>query len=132
MNKTSVIGVLARLKAITNSRSDSELAKTLGISAQTLSSWKVRDSIPYPMLLELAVHQGFSLDWLILGEGDRQRTAPSDPATPTEPWEADLLEQLRTLAPNDIQAICSYADDKLRLQQLQRQLDELQSHRSKL
>ncbi|MFB4394504.1 MULTISPECIES: helix-turn-helix domain-containing protein [unclassified Pseudomonas] len=125
MNKVSIIGVLARLKVITNSRSDSELARALGISAQTLSSWKVRDSIPYSMLLELALNQGFSLDWLILGEGHRQRTAAPDTATPAAPWEADLLEQLRALAPTDIQAIRSYADDKLRLQQLQRQLDEL-------
>ncbi|MGE7993519.1 helix-turn-helix domain-containing protein [Pseudomonas sp. NPDC089554] len=131
MNKASVIGVLARLKAITNSRSDSELARTLGISAQTLSSWKVRDSIPYPMLLELAVDKGLSLDWLILGVGERQRSAPPDTSATTEPWEANLLEQLRTLAPTDIQAICSYAHDKLRLQQLQHQLDELKSSRSK-
>lgn len=125
MNRISLIGILERLKAITNSQSDSELARTLGISAQTLSTWKVRNSIPYKMLLELALNRGLSLDWLLLGEGEQQRAASPSPATPTQPWEAELLDAVRRLAPADVQTVHTYAQDKLRLQQLEFQLNEL-------
>lgn len=76
----------------------------------------MRERIPYSICVEMAVVHGLSLDWLFLGLGDRQ---------PPSTWERTLLEQLRTLDPDDCQAIDAHVRDKLRIRQLEQQLGAL-------
>ncbi|MBA1324598.1 helix-turn-helix domain-containing protein [Pseudomonas plecoglossicida] len=121
MSNTSLVSVLIRLKHVTGTSSDSALAKVLDVSPQTLSSWKVRESIPYAFCIAVAQRHNVSLDWLLLGIGSPSRTAPA--ATP--PAAGDLLELVQGLAPDDLQAIRIQVLDKLRLQELERRLDEL-------
>jgi transcriptional regulator with XRE-family HTH domain len=117
------------MKDLTGTRTDAQLSKALGISPQTLSSWKIRESIPYALCMELAQEQGVSLDWLLLGDGQQNRTsiASLPPGTPST-WETDLLEQLRALSALDLQAIRATIEDKLRISQLEHRLEEL-THR---
>jgi len=112
--------VLARLKLMTSTQTDAELSRALSISPQTLSSWKVRDSIPYSLCVEMARQHACSLDWLLLGE-------PATPSAPVgdEAWEQGILAQLRGLPPSDRQAVCLFIHDKQRIQQLEQQLGAL-------
>lgn len=127
MSNTSVSLLLARLKLLTQSDSDAQLSKALQISPQTLSSWKVRDSIPYAFCVEIARARACSLDWLLLGEGAPQRTTGG----PDE-WESALLARLRTLTQPDRQAILVQVQDKQRLQQLELQVQSLHAQLSDL
>lgn len=112
--------VLSRMKYLTAAQTDAELSRALSISAQTLSSWKVRDSIPYALCVELARQHGCSLDWLLLGEPPMSATAQDDSS-----WESDVLQRLRTLPHTDRQAILLFVQDKQRIQALEQQVREL-------
>lgn len=112
--------VLARLKLLTGSDTDVQLARALAVSPQTLSSWKVRDSIPYSLCIDLARQHGCSLDWLLLGEHDDSRATESQ-----DSWQSDMLDRLRQLSHSDRQSVLLYIDDKQRIRQLEQQLLEL-------
>ncbi|MFV3382682.1 MULTISPECIES: helix-turn-helix domain-containing protein [Pseudomonas] len=126
MSTPSLSAILHRMKSLTGATTDAELSKALGISPQTLSSWKIRESIPYALCMEFAQEHGLSLDWLLLGDGQQNRTS-SAPLSHEhqQAWEADLLEQLRALSALDLQAIRASVQDKLRISQLERRLEEL-------
>ncbi len=120
MSTHVLAAVLTRLKLLTGAQSDAELSRKLSISPQTLSSWKVRDSIPYSLCVDIARQHACSLDWLLLGEAG-QSPAAQDEAD----WECDMLERLRTLSPTDRQAILLFIKDKQRIQQLEQKLNAL-------
>lgn len=120
MSTHVLAAVLTRLKLLTGAQSDAELSRKLSISPQTLSSWKVRDSIPYSLCVDIARQHACSLDWLLLGEAE-QSPAAQDEAD----WEYDMLERLRTLSPTDRQAILLVIKDKQRIQQLEQKLNAL-------
>lgn len=115
--------VLARLKQLTDSSTDVQLARALGVSPQTLSSWKIRDSVPYSLCVDIARQYACSLDWLLLGERGSNRALGSD-----EGWEDDMLARLRTLSLADRQATLHYIKDKQRIQELEEKLDALAIH----
>ncbi|MCI0911250.1 helix-turn-helix domain-containing protein [Pseudomonas putida] len=118
MSSRFFASVLTRLKQITQSESDAQLARALGVSPQTLSSWKVRDSIPYSLCVDIARQHACSLDWLLMGE--RGRTLHT-----AEGWEDDMLERLRSLSCADREATLLYIKDKQRIQELEKKLDAL-------
>nr|WP_225778495.1 helix-turn-helix domain-containing protein [Pseudomonas sp. Marseille-Q3773] len=120
MSTHVLAAVLTRLKLLTGAKTDAELSRKLSISPQTLSSWKVRDSIPYSLCIDLARQHRCSLDWLLLGE---VATAPSPVDEPD--WEYDMLTRLRTLSPADRQAVLLLIKDKQRIQQLEQKLNAL-------
>lgn len=120
MSTHVLAAVLTRLKLLTGAKSDAELSRALSISPQTLSSWKVRDSIPYSLCIDIARQHACSLDWLLLGQAKQTTTGPDH-----VDWECDMLERLRTLSPNDRQSILLFIKDKQRIQQLEQQLSEL-------
>lgn len=122
MSTHVLASVLARLKLLTATESDADLSRALSISPQTLSSWKVRDSVPYSLCIDIAKRYACSLDWLLLGEPERQSTGQGE-----EGWECDLLARLRTLSLADRQAVLLLVEDKQRIQQLERQLSALTS-----
>ncbi|WP_085676173.1 MULTISPECIES: helix-turn-helix domain-containing protein [unclassified Pseudomonas] len=120
MSSHSFASVLARLKLLTGSGTDVQMAKALEVSPQTLSSWKVRDSIPYSLCVDLARQHGCSLDWLLLGEREVNR-----PAHTQDNWEREILTRLRELTHADRQAVLLHIEDKQRILELERQLQEL-------
>ena len=112
--------VLTRLKLLTGANTDAELSRALSVSPQTLSSWKVRESIPYSLCIDIAKKHACSLDWLLLGQAEHIATDPGGAG-----WECEMLERLRTLSHSDRQAILLFIKDKQRIQQLEQQLSEL-------
>lgn len=127
MSINGFAAVLARMKLVTQSTTDSGLAFALGVSPQTVSSWKGRDSIPYAICVDLAEKHGISLDWLLLGEGPRFRAhAQQSVNTLLDPeWETQLIAQLRLLSPLDQQAITQAIQDRQRMRDLERQVEEI-------
>ncbi len=120
--------MLARLKLITDSKTDAALSSVLGISPQTLSSWKCRDSIPYAHCVDIAERHGISLDWLLIGSGPQRREHTrmrSVKSTHTSPWEKELLSQLRALNEVDRHAIGIAVQEKKRILDLERRLEAL-------
>lgn len=126
MSVNGLAGVLIRMKQVTASSTDSALSNALGVSPQTLSSWKMRDSVPYSICVDLAAKHGLSLDWLLLGEGQPLRQPP--PSADAGEWEAQLLAQLRQLDPADRHAIALAVQDKQRLRALEQQVEDMNQH----
>lgn len=125
MSRNGCAAVLTRLKLATGTSSDTALAKVLGVSPQTLSSWKVRNSVPYSFCIDLAVHEDLSLDWLLLGEGSQSRTASLPQTDLDEDWQARLFAQLRALSLPDLQAVAMVVEDKQRIRYLEQRVVEL-------
>ncbi|MFJ4068044.1 helix-turn-helix domain-containing protein [Pseudomonas sp. NPDC089996] len=120
MSSHSFASVLARLKLLTLSKSDVQLAKALDVSPQTLSSWKARDSIPYSLCVDIAQRHGCLLDWLLLGERDDCKAVAIQNS-----WESDMLIRLRGLSHADRQSVLLHIEDKQRIRELEHQLQEL-------
>ena len=120
MSSDFFTAVLSRLKQLTGTSTDVQLARALGVSPQTLSSWKVRASVPYALCVELARQNACSLDWLLLGEG-----VLASQVDDAADWETDALDCLRCLSLVDREAALLFIRDKQRLQELERKLDML-------
>lgn len=69
----SVEEVLTRVAAAADVKNDAALARALGVSPQTLSSWRKRGTVPHEAVAAFAADNGFSLDYLLLGKGPSRR-----------------------------------------------------------
>lgn len=127
MSINGFAAVLARMKLVTQSTTDSGLSSALGVSPQTVSSWKGRDSIPYAICVDLAHKHGISLDWLLVGEGPRFRAHSHQAMNPlADPdWETQLIAELRLLSPQDQRAIALAIQEKQRLRELEQQVEKI-------
>lgn len=89
MNKTSMTdfhsGVFDRLMEVCEIRTHAELAKLLNMSQQNLSKTKLRRSVPYSRICELADSRGLSLDYILLGK---------NPATENGLLDGDLFNDV--------------------------------------
>jgi hypothetical protein len=63
--------ILNRVKLALNISTDTKLSLFLGIDNSTLSSWKKRNSIDYPLIFAKCKHINY--DWLITGSGEMIR-----------------------------------------------------------
>ena len=71
--------VLSRVGKLSGVDTDAEIARALGVSPQTLSTWKRRGTIPYERVCDFAVNQDVSLDYLLLGIGGSSYVGGVDP-----------------------------------------------------
>lgn len=127
--------VLARLKLITGTSTDTALSSALQISPQTLSSWKGRDSTPYAICIDIAQTRGISLDWLLLGEGPMLRDVATNATDITQEGttrENTILTLWRLLNEDDRSAIQHALEEKRRLRDLELKLAEMASALSTL
>lgn len=69
--------IIERLKIGLELSSDNALADTLGVSKTTLSNWKSRNSLDFPLVFSLCEH--ISLDWLLTGEGNMLKSDNEKP-----------------------------------------------------
>jgi len=67
--------VMRRLKETFGASTDKGLANEMGVSPQTLATWKSRLTIPYRAITEVAKNKNLSLDHLLLGRA--QQPAPA-------------------------------------------------------
>lgn len=127
MSRNGCAVVVRRLKQTTGASSDADLAKILDVSPQTLSSWKSRDRVPYALCVDLALREGVSLDWLLLGEGDPLRATSLSMPDPDENGRARLVDRLLALTPSDLQTVALIVEDKHRIRHLEQCLAELKN-----
>jgi hypothetical protein len=65
----SAVDVLRRVAELSGARNDSALARALGVSRQTLSSWRQRGNVPFEAAARFALQHDVPLDYLLLGRG---------------------------------------------------------------
>ena len=86
-----------RAKLALGVKTDLALSQALGLSAAVVGGYKRRDSIPLEQCIKIAERTGVSLDWLILGKGDKESGNVTQRA-----WA--LLESQRDNTPMDANA----------------------------
>lgn len=125
MHKNDSEMVLERLKALFNVSSDSALARLIGATPQTISTWKSRNSVPYAKCVEISEEKNTSLDWLLTGQGEMYRDGSAAPTPTLNSKEQALLELFKELSDKDQREICQDAAEKKRMADLERQVKEL-------
>jgi SOS-response transcriptional repressor LexA len=89
--------IIERMKQVTETKTDLELAAVLGIRSNTISTWRKRQSIPYEHLDHLAQAKSIPLDWF-LAEGSAktcQRGVPLLRSLPQN-WPDICAEDIET------------------------------------
>lgn len=130
MRKDGVRSVLDRLHKVLGVKNDSQLCEALQASRSTVGSWIARESVPYAICVEIAQPRGVSLDWLLTGEGPMRRgegDGISNSALSETPREVALLDHYRELDDSAQVEILSAAILRRRVDNLERQLQELQA-----
>jgi hypothetical protein len=83
--------VIGRLYKAAKAQSDSELARALQITPQSVAGARKRQEIPPAWIQSLAVSQSISADWLLFGEGSMERDGFSQDSSQVD------IEQLATI-----------------------------------
>ncbi|HGN1707883.1 TPA: helix-turn-helix domain-containing protein [Providencia rettgeri] len=126
MSKKEIEIIIDRLKSVFNVTTDSALCRALDVSPQTLSSWKLRDSIPYAICVDISIRQNVSLDWLLLGRGERVNEACNEIVTSAvSNSDLTLIELLGQLDPEVKKDILRRAEEKQQMINMQKELDKL-------
>ncbi|WP_067863655.1 helix-turn-helix domain-containing protein [Neptuniibacter marinus] len=71
-SSTNVSAVLERVGVSLGTNKDTDIAKALGVSRQTVSGWRRRDSVPYESLIPFAKENNLALDYLFWGNGSEK------------------------------------------------------------
>ena len=50
-SQIEITQVIARLKRVFDAKTDSELADKLGVKQNTISTWKIRGTLDYPLII---------------------------------------------------------------------------------
>lgn len=121
--------VIARLKEVFSVASDSALCEQIGVSPQTLSSWKARNKIPYANCVEISKQKDISLDWLLTGRGNKHLNLVSAEGQDDGFSRADitLMELLNQLDPEVRRDLMRGAEDKQRMIEMEKKIEELSS-----
>lgn len=137
MRKKDVVAIVDRLKGLYDVHSDSDLAKVLETTPQTVASWKSRGSVPYAICVKESLERDLSLDWLVLGIGYPNRSKeklfgvkerfyhPVYGSVASEE-QKKILSLLNSL-PDDVQNdLLEQAKIKSRVHELEKTIDEMQ------
>ncbi len=57
--------IIERLKMVTDTKTDLDLAKNMGIRSNTISTWRKRNSIPYEHLDRISRVKNIPMDWFL-------------------------------------------------------------------
>ncbi len=114
LSQNEIINILGRLKVALNATTDTELAEALGVRQNTISTWKTRGSLDFPLIISKC--DNIDLNWLFTGRGNMVRDEQSDSSqSQTVIHERD---------PRDIQLIATQED---LIKALKRQVRDLES-----
>ena len=72
--------IIDRLIVACGARNAAEMARILGHSSGVVTGWKKRNTIPYKEAYEVSRSNGYSMDWILTGEGDPKEQAIQLPA----------------------------------------------------
>lgn len=59
--------VVRRWMQATNTVTELELCRKLGVAPSSISVWRRRDSVPYKLLVDWCAQHRISVDWLMFG-----------------------------------------------------------------
>lgn len=95
----SVDSILSRLMYHFGVKMYKDLASKIGVSPNTIDSWKKRGAIPKKKLREIAKDEELSLDWLQNGQGSMKLLEKKSAKETLESWmRRENLETLEALA----------------------------------
>ncbi|MFP9470304.1 helix-turn-helix domain-containing protein [Pectobacterium brasiliense] len=117
--------VISRLKEIYGAPSDNALCIQIGVSPQTLSSWKSRNKVPYAKCVDISKEKGISLDWLLTGSGSMLRGSVDSQESSFSRSDLTLLELLNQLDPDVRRDLLRGAEEKQRMIDMEKKLQEL-------
>ena len=132
MNKKAVDAVLLRLMSLFNVDNDSELARVLNVNRQTLASWRKRDSVPYSICINIAEERGVSLDWLLTGKGEEEVSKVESVTPSFSQADLKMLELLNQLDPEVRRDLMRGAEEKQRVIEMEKQIQELSAQLNNL
>lgn len=113
--------VMARLKQAIKAENDAQVAEELGLSSSGFANIKKRGSLPYERLERVCNSRNVSMDWLLTGEGLMWRSEPADRQV------LALMELVTALSPEQRREICAVAEEKKRLNEIERAVAELRA-----
>jgi uncharacterized protein YwgA len=131
MNKKSANEVLDRLLQVFGVTTDSELCRIIKVNRGTLGNWRVRDSVPYSLCVELAEQKNISLAWLLTGDGEMIKgvEAVNDSLTRENELILNLYNQLtpedRADAAKEIKKIVENSEMKRYFEQMKEKLKKV-------
>jgi transcriptional regulator with XRE-family HTH domain len=95
--------VLNRLKIALNAKSFSEAAAKLGVSENTIDSWRNRKKIPEKHIIALQL-KGINTHWLLTGEGEMYKKENNNNINQESTENNNINDSIKNL-PTDIQLI---------------------------
>jgi transcriptional regulator with XRE-family HTH domain len=95
--KIDIDGVIKRLKIITNSNTDTELADKIGVTRQTVSVWRNKGNIRIDIIISACMKYNTSIDYILLGSPEKRDDIAS----------AELKEQFLSLLTDTLKLIYS-------------------------
>ena len=105
MPQDNFVAILARLRQITEAKSDAALARILKVTPQALSYFKKQGRFPSELLIGFCFKRQVSIDWLMTGRGPARRglqvTTPSVCYRPGSDPDVDLIINFITRNPED-------------------------------
>lgn len=93
--------IINRLKSVLNIESDGDLAVRLGVRQSTLSTWRARDTLDYPLVLSLTPSD--KLRYVLRGELENDVSQNAKHPTQSDSDLRMIIEAQRTLI-NDLQS----------------------------
>ena len=90
MKTFSTSEILDRLRNALNQSNDTELANFLGVKKATLSNWRSRNSLDWPLLFSFCEH--IDLNWIIFG--DSKAIPPTNQESLAINTNSSLVEHL--------------------------------------
>lgn len=86
--------IIDRMRKAAGVATDIELGAYFGIGKSTAGGWRNRNTVPYDHCVDLARRKGISLDWLLLGVGDMERSTGLFRGVRDEPPADPRLQRL--------------------------------------
>lgn len=132
--------VIGRLKKALKINNDCELAERINMKPTTFNSRKKSQSLPYEEILVLANTEKLDFNWVLTGEGEMLKTKP-EPIQPSSTEDRRIgaserrigimQELLDGLNQTQQQEILLVIEEKKRMNEMQRQIEQLINQQSR-
>lgn len=122
MEVTTASGVLQRLKEALSAKSDSEVARLLGISQQAISNAKANNKLPDAWVRIAAERFELSADWLFFGRGSMRPLCAPSQQIPREGHQESQVHSTPQEIPSPTETCpqCAVLKEELRIEREER------------
>jgi len=108
---TNTTEIFTRLKKVLNIRNDADLARLLSVTPNKLSVWKLRNTVPYEVLILFCREKGLPLEWVLTGESESEQVGRAAP-DPYDPIGDKILQMLKDMPDEKRRDVLKYAEEK--------------------